>query len=185
VCAITTLQRRCSVILFYFYSCDSFLADGARFVPRAKGSEWEETRAEDGGLQKRILSCPPGYELHRDDKVPELDDCKRCENGFYLLETSFWTGPNSVLPKCRSCNSARASCSGEDNIEALNGFWRMQFGYVDDHEYLADSFCGILWAEGEVCMFPEGSFYNCFAACVSPCYGPFEPERIEGKSVPL
>lgn len=49
-----------------------------------------------------------------------------------------------------------ATCSGENNVEAYPGFWRLQFKYANGHEYLDDSWCGTRWAEGDVCLFPTG-----------------------------
>jgi len=137
----------------------SFVSDGARFVPKAKGSQWEEIRAKTGGLQKRILMCPPGHVLRRYEDVPELDDCQRCENGFYLIESSFWEGPNATLKECRRCPS-EADCRGADRMEAHAGFWRLQFQYTDGYEYLMDAGCGTRLSEGQVCLFPDGAFHT-------------------------
>ena len=36
--------------------------DGAQFLPTAVGSVWENVFDADGGIQKRIIECPPGEE---------------------------------------------------------------------------------------------------------------------------
>jgi|NorSeaMetagenome_1021524.scaffolds.fasta_scaffold57340_1 hypothetical protein len=148
------------------FCCNCFSADGARFIPNAKGSQWQEVRAKDGHLRMRILSCPPGYQLRRTEDRPEYDDCQRCENGYYLLGSSTWQGENATVQTCKVCPSGRAVCSGADHVEAIPGFWRLQFQYADGHEYLNDTGCGLRWAEGDVCMYPSGSVPYPLMPCI-------------------
>jgi hypothetical protein len=114
----------------------------------------------------RIHSCPPGYKLRRTDGEPLLDDCEGCENGYYLLNSSTWLGKNATLPTCKSCPSDKAVCSGA-SVEALPGFWRLQFQYADGHEYLNNTGCGLRWVEGDVCMYPDGSAPNPLWFCMA------------------
>ena len=51
--------------------------DGVQFVSNAPGSEWEMERADNGGLQRRIASCPVGYKMQREHRIPDADDCIR------------------------------------------------------------------------------------------------------------
>jgi len=59
--------------------------DGFQFLSKATGAEWEEETALDGGIQKRILSCPLGWEMKRDPLFPDQDDCVQCAEGSYLV----------------------------------------------------------------------------------------------------
>ena len=60
--------------------------DGVQFVSNAPGSEWEMERAYNGGLQRRIASCPAGYKMQREHRIPDADDCIRCIRGEQRLE---------------------------------------------------------------------------------------------------
>jgi hypothetical protein len=58
--------------------------DGDQFNPTS-GSVWEDVRAGNGGIQKRLLECPPGYSLERDEAVAVTDACLPCDIGKYRL----------------------------------------------------------------------------------------------------
>ena len=98
--------------------------DGVQFVSNAPGSEWEMERVGNGGLQWRIASCPAGYKMQREHQIPDADDCIKCIRGEYLLGPVHWRGPHETLPECFSCPKG-ASCSGGDNVEATEGYWRL------------------------------------------------------------
>ena len=62
------------------------LYDAASFEPIANGSVWEVI-TDDGGISmRRLLECPPGYELKRDEAYPINDNCLACESGYYRLD---------------------------------------------------------------------------------------------------
>jgi hypothetical protein len=55
--------------------------DGAQFLPLAEGSVWEEVEVFNSDTSEyrrvyRIVSCPPGYALARDEERPNNDNCK-------------------------------------------------------------------------------------------------------------
>lgn len=74
-------------------------------------SEWEIV---DGVY--RIVTCPPGYMMNRDEELPLDDACIRCEAGTYLLEQSNYSA-------CLNCPMG-AVCEGGDSVVAVQGFWR-------------------------------------------------------------
>jgi hypothetical protein len=139
--------------------------DGARFLPLAIGSVWEEVRANNGGIQKRLVQCPAGYALAREEAIAINDACSSCPEGKYRLLPSTLADlrasqTNLSNPQCISCDK-RATCRGSDNIEAIPGYWRLSLrpwatDEMDDaFEYLLDVACNV---SGEICLFPEGSF---------------------------
>jgi hypothetical protein len=133
---------------------------GEKFLNNVNGSEWEEVSAADGsGLQKRILSCPPGYTMNREPSSPEQDDCQRCGQNFYRLKPTRWQeGPNVSLPPCYACPKG-AKCPGGDVVEADGGYWQLRTQSSGGYEYL-DSASDVCQAEGAkegtVCLFPAG-----------------------------
>ena len=130
--------------------------DGLAFEPIANGSVWEIKVESDGGLYRRIVWCPSGFELIRDEVMPELDDCRQCHKDTYLLDPIRWQGQNVSATNCFPCEMG-ANCAGGNSIEATPSHWKMTFVYSDGHEYLQEAACGNK-EEGTVCMFPEGSF---------------------------
>jgi hypothetical protein len=139
--------------------------DGAQFLPLAVGSVWEEVRASNGGIQKRLVQCPAGYELNRDEALATGDECKACSKGSYRLIPSTLADlrssqMNLSAQQCKSCD-IRATCQGLDNVEAIPGYWRlnpMPWTMNETYsafEYLPDVAC---YVDGEVCLFPEGLF---------------------------
>jgi hypothetical protein len=89
--------------------------DGKSFIRLPDGgkatSEWEIV---DGVY--RILSCPPGYMMNREEELPLDDQCKWCEAGTYMLEQSNYSS-------CLNCPMG-AVCEGGDSVIAVEGFWR-------------------------------------------------------------
>jgi hypothetical protein len=126
--------------------------DGAQFLPIAIGSEWEQQAASNGGIQHRIVKCPPGYALEREEPYPNADNCLACEPTFYRLEPAY---VNSSLPHCIPCN-AKAVCRGADIVESIEGYWRFAPELWDTaYEYLPGTECLI---EGAVCLFPDSGW---------------------------
>ena len=139
--------------------------DGAQFLPLAVGSVWEEVRANNGGIQKRVVQCPAGYAVTREEAIAINDACNSCPEGkFRLLPSTLAdlraSQTNLSKPQCVSCDK-RATCQGLDNVEAVPGYWRLvlepwgtdEMGNA--FEYLPAVACNV---SDEVCLFPEGSF---------------------------
>jgi len=107
-----------SYTLSPFYGCeeDKCFPRNCRKCPKAAdcstlefrsvavGSVWEEEQASDlSGLQKRILSCPAGYKMMRDQEAPDQDNCLKCSKDYYRLTPVVWQGNSSLLPDCHPC----------------------------------------------------------------------------------
>ena len=92
--------------------------DGRSFIPIAEGSVWEiELKGSNGRNQvKRLVTCPPGWAMSRDNRYPLEDQCLKCEAGTYLLDQSNFSN-------CLSC-AVGAMCSGGSAVAANAGFWR-------------------------------------------------------------
>ena len=131
--------------------------DGVQFVSNVADSEWEEERVTNGGLQRRIASCPAGYKMQRKQAIPDTDACVKCIEGKYRLEPVRWQGPDAILPECFPCPTG-ATCSGGNNVEASKGYWRLQMQLAGDYEYLdvAADVCKTADDEGSECLFPAG-----------------------------
>ena len=131
--------------------------DGVQFVSNVADSEWEEERVTNGGLQRRIASCPAGYKMQRKQAIPDTDACVKCIEGKYRLEPVRWQGPDAILPECFPCPTG-ATCSGGNNVEASKGYWRLQMQLAGDYEYLdvAADVCKTADDEGSECLFPTG-----------------------------
>jgi hypothetical protein len=142
--------------------------DGAQFLPLAVGSVWEEVRASNGGIQKRLVQCPAGYELNREEMLATGDECKECSKGSYRLIPSTLADlrasqMNLSAQQCKSCD-ARATCQGLENVESIPGYWRLNptpwanpTNLSNLFEYLPDAACHV-GDDDKVCLFPEGSF---------------------------
>jgi len=122
------------------------------------GSRWQPFVGTDRGMQvhKRILSCPAGFKMQRDPLFPQLDNCEKCSQNFYLLKPVDWQGPNTTLPSCSACPKG-ATCAGGNIVEASAGFWRFQTQLLGGYEYLhaASDMCQEA-QEGVECLFPVG-----------------------------
>jgi hypothetical protein len=96
----------------------AFCPDGDLFVPKPVESEWEIIWSGPRGLDavKRVVSCPPGYYMFRDEKYPLEDQCVRCEASTYLLDRNNFSA-------CLNCPQG-ATCAGGEDVTALQGFWR-------------------------------------------------------------
>jgi hypothetical protein len=146
----------------------AFCPDGAQFLPLAVGSVWEEVRASNGGIQKRLVQCPAGYALARDlrEAVAIGDECRPCPKSTYRLIPSTLADLNSSTadptnqPQCKPCDQ-KATCQGSDNVEAIPGYWRLNptpwgTDEMDNaFEYIPDFPCQV---DREICLFPEGLF---------------------------
>jgi hypothetical protein len=132
----------------------AYCPDGVQFVPNALGSVWEEVQVSSGDtveLVKRIVECPAGYALEREEESPSVDNCLKCESGTYRLDPTDLTSVRR--DECIPCHS-KATCWGGDRVEAVKGYWRFQPLPWGEDEYLPDGGCeGRL--PGEVCLFPS------------------------------
>jgi hypothetical protein len=92
--------------------------DGDLFIPDPAGSDWEIVYSGSRKLNmvKRIVSCPPGYYMERDNRYPLEDRCLRCDANTYLLDQNNFSA-------CLNC-PVGATCAGLDDVTALEGFWR-------------------------------------------------------------
>jgi hypothetical protein len=92
--------------------------DGDLFIPDPDGSEWEIVYSGSRKLNmvKRIVSCPPGYFMERDNRYPLEDRCLRCDANTYLLDQNNFSA-------CLNC-PVGATCAGLDDVTTLEGFWR-------------------------------------------------------------
>ncbi len=66
----------------------------------------------------RLIECPPGYTISRDDSFPDQDRCLICPSGMYSIIVA-----NSTLISCLQC-PVGARCTGGGFVEAIDGFWR-------------------------------------------------------------
>jgi len=94
----------------------SWCPDGAQFLPTTPGSEWEN-KVTANGLQKRIVSCPPGFKLSYQADLPKSDACVPCAPGTYRLDRS-----TRISSECELCPLG-AQCAGS-TVESREGYWR-------------------------------------------------------------
>jgi len=111
------------------YPQGAFCPDGDLFVPVPDGSEWEIIFSGARGLDavKRLVSCPPGYYMLRDERYPLEDQCLRCDANTYLLDQSNFSA-------CLSC-PVGATCAGGDDVSTLPGYWRQPDDWVNNWTY--------------------------------------------------
>ena len=129
-------------------------SDITKFVPLANGSIWEDAVLSDNsGIRKRVVECPPGYALERDEEYPDLDNCAICEVNSYRLDRSY---VNSSKPHCTPCDpKLNFDCRGGNIVEAKKGYWRfapLTWKEDDQYEYVPGAACP---QEGYPCLFPE------------------------------
>ena len=87
-------------------------------------SVWNAT----GGVY-RIVSCPPGYVLIRDEQAPVLDRCILCAADTYSVEEAvfgerLWgRSIENFRQFCHPCPRSKAKCGGGSDIRPLPGYW--------------------------------------------------------------
>jgi len=120
----------------------AFCPDGDLFVPKPVDSEWEIIWSGPRGLDavKRVVSCPPGYYMLREEKYPLEDECVRCEASTYLLDKSNFSA-------CLNC-PVGATCAGGDDVTALQGFWRQPDAWTNNWTISRRSGSDGLWNDG-------------------------------------
>jgi hypothetical protein len=103
--------------LISFVFAGASCPDGKSFVPLVNDSKW---RAEyiNGEHKMRILQCPPGYVLGREDKFPDQDRCTECPITFYSLVVAT---SNSTV--CKPCPIG-ADCPGGNFVISKEGYWK-------------------------------------------------------------
>jgi hypothetical protein len=86
-------------------------------------SVWEATQM---GVY-RLVRCPRGYVLVRDEDKPALDRCTPCPPYTYSIEEAVYGQKMSVGQGdeivCNPCSRGKATCLGKDNVSPLPGFW--------------------------------------------------------------
>lgn len=92
--------------------------DGSKFLPVVNGSKWGVEKPSDGIHLYRLIGCPPGYVISRDDLFPDQDRCVQCSTGTYSLIFA-----ESTAVKCQAC-PVGGICSGGDIVQSTDGFWR-------------------------------------------------------------
>jgi len=107
----------------------------------------------DGQLYNRITQCPSGYELVRDEGLPEFDDCRKCEKDTYGSNAVQW---GQSMGGCLACEKG-ATCLGGDTIQSKADHWRLQYQHADGYEYISESSCESK-KPGDSCLFPKGYF---------------------------
>ena len=90
--------------------------------------EWEvENDFNSGGLRRRILSCPLGWELRRVPDDPDQDDCVQCPAGSYLARQIRWEGSTEDLGKCLPCPAGLRCVAGTHEAPLIEGSeWRLE-----------------------------------------------------------
>jgi len=78
----------------------------------------------------RIMSCPPGYVLIRDENESSLDRCVPCAPDTYSVEEAvfgekLWDRSVENYNKyCHACPRSRARCTGANDVRPLAGLLR-------------------------------------------------------------
>jgi hypothetical protein len=99
------------------YSAGAICPDGKVFLPSVNESKWEVNQSS-GNDVYRLVECPPGYVISRDEKFPDQDRCILCAAGTYSLIAAV-----STAVACRPC-PVGGDCIGGDVVLAKEGFWR-------------------------------------------------------------
>jgi hypothetical protein len=92
--------------------------DGKEFNPIINESKWSVEFFGTGSHRFRLIECPAGYTISRDDSFPDQDRCLICPSGMYSIIVA-----NSTSISCRQCPLG-ARCTGGNFVEAITGFWR-------------------------------------------------------------
>jgi hypothetical protein len=91
--------------------------DGSNFVPVVNGSQWDVNQSSGNHLY-RLVKCPAGYIISRDDKFPDQDRCVQCQVGTYSLIVA-----TSTAVACQPC-PVGGTCPGGDVVLSIDGYWR-------------------------------------------------------------
>lgn len=84
------------------------------FQPVVPNSCWGNQSVVSGGgkvMLMRVISCPPGYVLVRDDTDPTLDQCAECPLDYYGLERSVYPGTIMVAKSIKDLTGANSNTS--------------------------------------------------------------------------
>ncbi len=83
------------------------------------GSKWEVNRSESSGTHLyRLIECPPGYIISRDEMFPDQDRCVQCSAGSYSIVVA-----KSTDVACKPCPIG-GNCTGGDVVMSIAGYWR-------------------------------------------------------------
>jgi len=100
--------------------------DGAFTPSNPADSVWNSTSS---GIY-RIISCPVGYVLIRDENEPTSDRCVPCAPDTYSVEEAvfgekLWERSVENYNKyCHACPRSRARCTGANDVRPLAGLLR-------------------------------------------------------------
>jgi len=111
------------------------------FFELTEGSVWEnfDFQWPDGhwSVVRRLMACPIGYSLIRDDADPTSDHCLQCPPYTFSLEDSKWVEQERVYPSKQAWSDAMAdkvtrpcnpcppgsTCFGGNKVNASRGYW--------------------------------------------------------------
>ncbi len=85
------------------------------------GSEWEVTESS-GNDVYRLIECPSGYVIKREEDFPDQDHCIQCAEGTYSIILA-----KSTAVACHPC-PVGGICTGGDSVLAIEGFWMQDVG---------------------------------------------------------
>ena len=83
------------------------------------GSKWA-VNSSSGNHLYRLIECPSGYVISRDESFPDQDRCVQCTTGFYSLVVA-----KSTDVACQPCPIG-GSCTGGDTVLSIDGYWRRE-----------------------------------------------------------
>jgi hypothetical protein len=102
--------------------------DGKTFNSVVNESKWSVESIKVGGHFFRLIECPIGYTISKDDSFPDQDRCVQCPSGMYSIVVA-----NSTSISCHLCPLG-AQCPGGSIVEAQKGFWRREGGQAQTVE---------------------------------------------------
>jgi hypothetical protein len=120
-------------------SSGAFCAGRDNFQPVVDSSCWQKVVTPVGNSHAtlmRVVSCPPGFVLVRDNADATLDQCARCPLEYYSLDRAIYPGEIMVIKTLRDLTTsdngtaalclpcpAGAVCVGPE-VNVAIGYWR-------------------------------------------------------------
>jgi hypothetical protein len=86
-------------------------------VPIVKESKWG-VNVSNGNHLYRLIECPAGYVISRDESFPDQDRYVQCQPGTYSLVVA-----KSTNVPCLAC-PVGGNCTGGNTVLSIDGFWR-------------------------------------------------------------
>jgi hypothetical protein len=84
-------------------------------------SKWEVNQLS-GNDVYRLVECPLGYVIKREEEFLDQDRCIQCSEGSYSIIVA-----KSTAVACQPC-PVGGECIGGDSVLAMEGFWRQDVG---------------------------------------------------------